>query len=123
MFHSGFEVQDQGLDLNVKATTVNLLFSKKLAMITGYAGVGYNRTATNLDVQLDDETAFYLGTGADLIGFNATDLTDFQFATLNDFKANVGVRVQLAILAINANYTVTQSGYNLLTAGIGISFR
>ena len=123
VFNSGFEVQDQGLDLNVKATTVNLLLSKKIALLTGYAGIGYNRTATNLGVKLDDSSAFYLGTGANLIGFNVVDLTDFQFATLNDFKANIGVRIQLAILAINANYTVTQSGYSLLTTGIGISFR
>lgn len=123
VFHSGFEVQDQGLDLNVKATTVNLLLSKKIALLTGFAGVGYNRTTTDLDIQLDGSPAFYLGTGANLVGLSAADLADFQFETFNDLKANVGVRVQLTLLAINANYTVTSSGYRLLTAGLGISFR
>jgi hypothetical protein len=122
-FNSSFELEGQGVDFNVQASTINLLVSKKVLMVTAYAGVGINQSNSQLNINLGDEEMFYLGQGANLIGFNTADLTDYSFETFTDVKANVGARLQLTVLTINANYTLTQSGYEVYTAGVGISFR
>ena len=45
-FNTSFEVETQsvrhGVDLDIQASTVNLIFSKKFAMITAYGSVGQN---------------------------------------------------------------------------------
>jgi hypothetical protein len=43
---------------------------------------------------------------------------------INNFsglRANIGFRIKLAVVTIHADYTKAQ--YNVLTAGLGISFR
>ena len=119
--NTGFDIQDQGIDLNVKATTINLLLSKKVALLTAYTGIGYNHTSSNIDVTLDEQnTSFFLNNIPD---FNLSELTTIEFANHTDLKANIGARLQLALLTINASYTVTHSGYKLYTAGVGVSLR
>ena len=79
-------------------------------MLTALVGVGYNSSTTNLDINLDEEESFYLGQGANLLGINTDDLTNFDFEKHQEFKAQLGLRVQLAILSISANYASTASG-------------
>jgi hypothetical protein len=122
-FNSVFDIQDQEVDLSLRATTYNLIFSKKIALLTALVGVGYNSSTTNLDINLGEEESFYLGQGANLLGINTEDLTDFDFEKHQEFKAQLGLRVQLAILSISANYATTASGHKSITAGLGLSIR
>ena len=55
---TGFDIQSQGVDLNVQATTINLLLSKKVALLTAYAGIGYNHTSSNAAITLDESKHF-----------------------------------------------------------------
>ncbi len=121
--NTGFDIQDQGIDLNVKATTINLLLSKKLALFTAYVGVGYNHTSSNISITLDEQNTFFLNSINDLSNVNLSELTTVEFENHTDLKANIGARLQLTLLTINASYTVTQSGYKLYTAGVGLSLR
>ena len=117
-------MKDQGVDLNVKATTINLLLSKKVALLTAYAGIGYNHTSSNIAITLDEQNTSFLQIITTIVGINdLSELTSIEFANHTDLKANIGARLQLTLLTINASYTVTQSGYKLYTAGVGVSLR
>ena len=121
--NTGFDIQDQGIDLNVKATTVNLLLSKKVALLTAYAGIGYNHTSSNIDITLDEQNTSFLQSIENVANINLSELTTIDFENHTDLKANIGARLQLTLLTINASFTFTQSGYKLYTAGVGVSLR
>ena len=99
--------------LDIKATTFNILLSKKIAMLTAYAGLGYNSTKTTFNV---DGTYNIAG-----LSLNVNDLTEFEFESNNNLRANVGFRFQIAVLALQANYTFSE--YPVATVGLGISIR
>ncbi len=99
--------------LDVRATTFNILLSKKIAMFTAYAGLGYNSAKTTFNV---DGTYNIAG-----LPLNVSDLTEFEFESNNNLRANVGFRFQIAVLALQANYTFSE--YPVATVGLGISVR
>jgi hypothetical protein len=99
--------------LDIRATTFNILLSKKVVMFTAYAGLGYNSTKTTFNVDGEYNIAG--------LNFNVNELTEFEFESNNNLRANVGFRLQLTILAIQANYTFSE--YPVATVGIGISIR
>ena len=121
--NTGFDIQDQEIDLNVKATTINLLLSKKVALLTTYAGVGYNHTSSNIAITLDEQNTSFLQSIENVANINLSELTTFEFKNHTDLKANIGVRLQLTLLTINTSYTITQSGYKMYTAGFGVGLR
>ena len=121
--NTGFDIQDQGIDLNVKATTINLLLSKKVALLTAYVGVGYNHTSSNIAITLNEQNNSYLQSIESVANIDLSELTTMEFENHIDLKANIGARVQLTLLTINASYTVTEYGYKLYTAGVGVSLR
>ena len=99
--------------LDVRATTFNILLSKKIVMFTAYAGLGYNSTKTTFNVD-----GKYNIAGQD---FDVNELTEFEFESNNNLRANVGFRFQIAVLALQANYTFSK--YPVATVGLGISIR
>ncbi len=119
-------VEDTDAELDIGATTINLVLSKKLLMFTPYVGIGYNSSKTafrvngkyNIINSLDDpntpnnESLEYIPVAA---------LTEFEFETNNDLRTNIGFRFNLAIIALQANYTFSE--YPTATLGIGISVR
>ena len=117
---STFELNDPTNSINptkanmdVTATTFNIVFSKKILMFTPYASIGYNSTKTIFNVNGEYEIAGY--------NIGAKDLTSIEFENNNNLRANVGFRFQIAILALQANYTF--SDYPIATLGVGISVR
>ena len=102
--------------LDIRATTFNILLSKKIAMLTAYAGLGYNSTKTTFNV---NGIKNYNIAGLDLDVVE--DLTTFEFESNNNLRANVGFRFQIAVLALQANYTFSE--YPVATVGLGISIR
>lgn len=110
-------IEDQPVILDVKATTINLLASKKFAMLTGYFGLGYNSSTTTFKVN----KTYNIGIGATSIKFDPRDLSEMNFESQNEIRANIGLRFQLAIIAIQANYTLSE--YPVATIGLSISVR
>ena len=100
-------------NLAVSATTVNLILSKKLLMFTPYLGLGYNSTKTTFNVDGDYNIGGF--------GIDATELTKIDFESKNDFRANIGFRFNIAVIALQANYTFSE--YPTATVGVGISVR
>ena len=100
-------------NLGVSATTVNLILSKKLLMFTPYMGVGYNSTRTTFNVEGDYEIGGF--------AIDVADLTKIDFESNNNFRANIGFRFNIALIALQANYTLSE--YPVATLGLGVSFR
>ncbi len=113
------EIESQGVaqevDLDVKATTINLIASKKILMLTGYAGIGYN-TSTTL---FNGNTKFEIGSGSKVLNFNVP--LEMTFKSQNEFRANIGIRFNIAVIAIQANYTYSK--YPAATLGVGVGLR
>tara|TARA_B110000858_G_scaffold194649_1_gene249447 strand:+ start:892 stop:1818 length:927 start_codon:yes stop_codon:yes gene_type:complete len=100
-------------NLDVSATTVNLILSKKLLIFTPYLGLGYNSTKTTFNVEGNYNVAG--------LPIDVSDLTKIDFENKNNFRANIGFRFNIAVLALQANYTFSE--YPTATLGAGISFR
>ena len=117
-FNTYFEVESQsvrqGVDLDIQASTVNLIFSKKFAMITAYGSVGQNFVSSTLNAN----TNFSLGSTSTL---NFDFPLEINMPKTSEMQASAGVRLQFAIFTLYANQTF--SSYPSTSAGIGISFR
>jgi len=100
-------------NLDVSATTVNLILSKKLLMFTPYLGLGYNSTKTTFNVYGNYNIAG--------LAIDVSDLTKIDFESNNNFRANIGFRFNIAVLALQANYTFAE--YPTATLGVGVSLR
>ena len=103
------------IDLNTQATTFNLLVSKKLLMFTGYAGIGYNSSRTTITLPAGNYA------NQENTIFDIEQITQLSFESKNSLRANIGLRFQITILALQANYTF--SDYPAVTIGAGISIR
>lgn len=120
---------NQNLKMNVQALNVSAIASLNLPVITFYGGIGYCKTKTAIDLSGDFPTPVLVtpSNGAPFVQYNNTGVkkgSDFPNMDINNFsglRANIGFRIKLAVITIHADYTKAQ--YNVLTTGLGISFR
>ena len=104
-------IEDQDISLSTKATTINLVASKKIVMVTGYAGLGYNASSTNLKADAN----------FDIGGIQFNESLDFSLESKNNLRANIGLRFNITLVTIHADYTFAE--YPTATLGLGVSFR
>jgi len=107
---------NQDISMDVNATTVNLILSKKLLMLTAYAGIGYNSSVTTFNTETE---SFYFGVDGSSIQMNIP--LEMKFESQNEMRTNIGLRLNLAVIAIQANHTFSK--YPVTTVGVGISVR
>tara|TARA_X000001036_G_scaffold372223_1_gene359571 strand:+ start:55 stop:996 length:942 start_codon:yes stop_codon:yes gene_type:complete len=105
------KISDQDVALKTNATTINLIASKKILMITGYAGIGYNSATTTFTSQ----------TKFNLDGILFEEKIETSFKQNKNLRTNVGLRLNLTIITIQADYTFSE--YPTTTIGIGVSLR
>ena len=105
------EVASQKVNLTTKATTINLIASRKILMVTGYAGVGYNSASTT----------FATDANFDLGGVQFDEKVEIKFESNNNIRANVGLRFNITLVTIQADYTFAE--YPTATLGVGVSLR
>ncbi len=105
--------KDQTLDISTSGYAAKLLISKSIPVLTVYAGVGYNKSTT--DIKLKGE--YNIPNNALL---SVKDPISLNFSN-SGMNANVGMRIKLAIIAFNFDYTF--GSYKLVNAGVGINFR
>ena len=117
-FNTSFEVESQSVkqevDLDIIASTVNLIFSKKFAMITAFASLGQNF----INSTFNTNTNFSLGSTSTL---NFDSPLEINMPKTSEMQASAGIRLQFAIFTLYANQTF--SSYPSTSVGIGISFR
>ena len=120
---------NQNLKINVQALNISAIASLNLPVITFYGGLGYCKTKTAIDLSGNFPIPVLVtpSNGAPFVQYNNTGIkkgSDFPNMDINNFsglRANIGFRIKLAVITIHADYTKAQ--YNVLTAGLGISFR
>jgi hypothetical protein len=105
------EISNQEVSLNTKATTINIVASKKILMFTGYAGIGYNSAKTTFS----SNNTFELGD----VQFD--EQVEIDFESNNNLRTNIGLRLNMAVVTIQADYTFSK--YPTATLGLGVSLR
>ena len=105
------EIYEQNISLNTKATTINLVASKRLLMVTGYAGIGYNSATTT----------FASNANFKLQGVQFDEKVEMKFESNKNVRANIGLRLNITLVTIHADYTFSE--YPTATLGLGVSFR
>ncbi|MBE9511442.1 MAG: hypothetical protein IMY71_11230 [Bacteroidetes bacterium] len=117
--------EDQKVNMDVSAYTINLLISKKLPIVTFFGGVGYSGTSTSVAV----DGNFALPTFDPLISTtdpvytdaNVVEIPSFDIESFSGLRLNAGMKLTLGVFTIHADYT--KANYSVITAGFGISFR
>lgn len=108
------ESQGQKGKTEVSSTTIQVLASKKLAVLTVYGGVGYD--ISNGDLNLKGTYNFNTGVGTTTI----TDPVDFSTSASSP-RITAGLRLKLGPITFHGDYT--QAKYSAITAGFGVSVR
>lgn len=102
---------DQVAEFNTSGFTLQGLVSKKISILTLFAGLGIATTKTDFSLLGDYDTD-----DIDL----PDDPINFDYTSAGP-RMNVGMRLKLLILTIHADYAIQK--YNTLTVGIGLSVR
>jgi len=106
---------DQELDWNASAFAMNVIAGKSLSFISGYAGLGWESSSSDIALKGTYEIESEVGTE------QIKDPIALNFSGVNGLHALAGMRLRLFILTINAEYTLAK--YPSLNAGIGFSLR
>lgn len=120
---------DQKLGTKFEAMNAGIIASVNLPVITFYGGLGYSKTRTlaGLEGHYPTPVAVTSGPGAPYAEYNDSGIKqgeDFEKIDIENFsglRANAGFRIKLSVLTIHADYT--RALYNVVSAGVGISFR
>lgn len=104
-----------------RATTFQVLISKKLSILTPYVGVGFNSVKSTFDVRGEFDYDVENSTTSDTQHLDITDPVSLEFTGAGGARATVGARIKLAILTLHADYTIQK--YKTFTAGVGLSIR
>ena len=115
--NSELSILDQEVNIDVQATNLNIILSRKLLMLTGYTSFGYNFSTTTFSAgeNINDSENFNL---------NELEIDlpiEMTFENNNEFRANVGLSFNLAVVNINANHTFSK--YPVTTLGLGVGLR
>ena len=114
--NSELSILDQEVNIDVQATNLNIILSRKLLMLTGYTSFGYNFSTTTFSAgeNINDSENFNL---------NELEIDlpiEMKFENNNEFRANVGLRFNLAVVNINANHTFSKNPVTTLGLGVGL---
>ena len=115
--NSELSVLDQSVNIDVQATNFNIIFSRKILMLTGYTSVGYNFSTTTF-------TAGENISNSESFNLNELEIDlpiEMKFENNREYRANIGIRLNLAVIAIHANHTFSK--YPVTTVGLGLSLR
>ena len=114
---SKISILDQPVSMDIQATNINLIISKSILMVCGYASIGYNSSSTT----------FRAGeniTNSNSLNLDELEITlpiEMKFETVNELRANIGLKLSLAVITVSANHTISE--YPVTTIGVGASLR
>jgi len=123
---TGANYDNQQVEIEATSLTFNVIASKKFGVLTFFGGVGIESADVKLKLKgtypvtlVDDDP------GSPTFGDPAIqdfeDPIDLSFKNPNNTRANVGVQLHLAFLAIHGSYTFAK--YPGVNVGVGINIR
>jgi hypothetical protein len=121
--------RDQTLTATVEALNISAIASFNLPIISFYGGLGYSKTKTLVELSGNFPTPVLVTpvAAAPYVEYNdsgvktGADFGNIDIQNFSGLRANVGFRIKLAVITIHCDYTRAQ--YNVLSTGLGISFR
>ena len=124
--YSMADFTDQYFVVDVSAWTVSLIASVDIPVVSGYMGIGYGKTLTNMNIEgyiplpvLDPDIStsnpVYTDEGV------VEEVDKISIENYSGLRFNAGGRLKLGVFTIHADYTY--ASYNVLTVGLGVSFR
>jgi hypothetical protein len=117
---------EQDIAMTVQAWNVGVIGSVRLAVLTFYGGLGYSKTNTSIEFTGNyplprvNTTVSLTQPVYEDAGVVKT-IAPIEIPNFSGLRANIGMRLKLAVLTIHGDYTRSQ--YNVVSGGIGISFR
>jgi hypothetical protein len=125
-YNPSVDFNDQLMKTTIEGWNISAIGSFNLPVISFYGGLGYSKSSTRISL-----TGNYPLPGVNP-SISVTEgvyedegvVTDFPEIAIDNFsglRANIGFRLKLAFFTIHADYT--RANYNVLSAGLGISFR
>jgi hypothetical protein len=129
-YNSSTSFDNQNLRVGISALNFSAIASLNLPVITFYGGIGYCKTKTALEISGDFPLPVLVTPALPALPYPEDNNTgvktgkDFPKMNIENFsgiRANIGFRIKLAAVTIHADYTKAQ--YNVLSTGLGISFR
>jgi len=123
-YNANTSFNSQYLNLSVTAYNVNAIISANLRVITFYGGLGYSKTNTTIKLKGFYPQPVLVGTSITYNDSGVKKGSDFGNLSIDNFsglRANVGFRLKLGVFTFHADYT--RAMYNVVSAGMGLSFR
>ena len=114
---SKVSILDQPVSMDIQATNINLIISKNILMLCGYASIGYNSSSTTFRAGEDITNSNYFN----LNELEVTLPVEMEFETVNELRGNIGLKLSLAVITVSANHTFSE--YPVTTIGVGASLR
>jgi len=122
---------NQNLNAIVEALNISAIGSVNLKIITFYAGLGYSKTKTSVKLQGYFPAPVLVASGTPHVEYNdiagsgsiktGDEFSKMKIENFSGLRANAGFRIKLAVITIFADYTRAQ--YNVVSTGLGVSFR
>jgi len=126
-YNAGTSFNDQNIKATVSALNVGLIGSVSIPVLTVYGGVGYSKTQTKVILEGNYPTPVLVASPAPHPEYNdsgvmtGSSIRPLDIKNFSGLRANIGLRIKLAVITIHADYTRSQ--YNVFSTGLGISFR
>jgi hypothetical protein len=119
---------DQNLKVTVQGLNVGVIGSLNLKVLTFYGGLGYCKTQTSMELSGNFPTPV-LATAPEPVhvSYNnagvkkGSDFPEIDIKNYSGVRANIGFRLKFSVITFHVDYTKAQ--YNVLSTGLGISFR
>ncbi|MCX6257220.1 MAG: hypothetical protein NTW49_04885 [Bacteroidia bacterium] len=111
---------NQNLEIDCKGLTGNLLVSINLPVITFYGAAGYSTSSTSIKLK-GDYPLVDMNNSEQLYIKKYTDPVDLSINNYSGLQYTGGIRLKLGIITIHGDYT--KAKYQVVSAGLGISFR
>jgi len=117
---------DQFIDVGVSSWSVSVVGSVDIPLVTGFLSLGYASSTTIIDllgnIPLPSADPALSTTGPVYVDDNVeTDFDELRIESFSGLRFNVGGKLKLGVFTIGLDYT--WANYNVLTFGLGVSFR
>lgn len=124
--YTSADFQDQAFNFSLTTWNLSLLGSVDVPFVTGFLGIGYSKTSTVLELEgfipLPTVDPFISTSGPVYVDSGVVEeVESINIENSSGLRFNVGGRLKLGVITFHADYTY--SNYNVVTGGIGISFR
>jgi hypothetical protein len=118
----------QKLNITIQALNVSAIVSANLRIITFYGGIGYAKNSTVISIKGNFPKPTFVTTPLpgrveynDGSSFSGSAIKNLEIKDFSGLRANLGFRLKFGVFTMHADYT--RALYNVVSAGLGLSFR